>query len=286
MKASKEEKKSCGMGIALFLLMCLPVTWILMGIGIKINENGENAGLYNIMMNISVFMPAVAGIIACLVRKEGIGSLMLLPRLKDNGALYLVAIFGGAIFAVSSEVLNILILPDVEKLVPNAMPDLLFTLLLYTVLGVVGLFGLLGEEIGWMGYLYPKMEKVFGISISLVLMGVVRGLWHIVMIIGMSLDAKTVIEGIVSLSISNILLGSVLVYFTKKSGSIIPACIIHALTNTVPGALMAYIVINPVAYELRNTQIQLIGYIPAFIVGGICYVLLLRMNKKENINSN
>ncbi len=283
MKANKEEKKDALKAVALFLLICLPVTWILMGIGIKINENGDNVGLYNTMMNIGVFMPAVAGIIACLVRKEGIGSLMLLPRLKDNGILYLVAVFGGTLFAISSELLNILILPDVEKLAPNAMPDVIFTLLLYTVLGVVGLFGLLGEEIGWMGYLYPKMEKVFGISISLVLMGIIRGLWHIVMIIAISPEVKDVIEGVVSLSISNILLGSVLVYFTKKSGSIIPACIIHALTNAVPAALMAYIVMDEAAYETYNTQIQFVGYIPAIIVGGICYVLLLRMNKKENI---
>ncbi len=282
MKASNDEKKAALKGIALFLLICLPVTWILMGIGFKANEGG-NVKLYNSMINIGVFMPAVAGITACLVRKEGIGSLRLLPRLKDNGILYLVTIFGGSLLAISSELLNLVFLPDVEKLALNAMPDVIFTILLYTVLGVVGLFTLMGEEIGWMGYLYPKMEKVFGISLSLVLMGVVRGLWHIVMIIAISPEVKDVIEGVVSLSISNILLGSVLVYFTKKSGSIIPACIIHSMTNAVPTALMAYIVINPVAYELHNTQIQLVGYIPAIIVGGICYVLLLRMKKKEDI---
>ncbi len=281
MKANKEENRKTAKSIAIFLLICLPVTWILMGIGLCANDEGQNPKLYNTMINIGTFMPAIAGVLACFIRKEKIGSLMLLPRLRDNGGLYLIAIFGGALLSVMQEPFIMLIFPEVEKLAAGAMPNLFFMLLIVTVTGTVSFIALMGEEIGWMGYLYPKMEKLFGVTISLILMGIIRGLWHIVMIFGMFPDTGEAAKSLIILSASNILLGSVLVYFTKKSGSVIPASIIHSLTNTVPAALSMYLVVDNDMYEKYNTKIQLIGLIPAAIVGVICYVLLLKLKKKE-----
>ena len=273
------DKKTLIKRIMQFLLICLPVTWILMAVSYKLTGEERLEGLATLMLNLSVFMPAIAGVICVLKNKEGIGTLKLLPGLYRTGWVYLIAIFGGAALSLMAEPFVIIFFPETEKLSNGAMPELLFNILLYIVIGVIGSFGTLGEEIGWMGYLYPKMEKLCGLIPALIATGIIRGLWHLVMF--MQMDLKAGVIGFVCLSISNIFLGSVLVLLTKLTNSVYPATIVHALSNTLPSVLFGYLVIDEVLYEKNYIAIQFVSLIPAVIVGTICAVILVKMRKKK-----
>ena len=172
-----------------------------------------------------------------------------------------------------------LFFPEVEKVASGAMPELLFNILLYIVIGVIGSFVTLGEEIGWMGYLYPKMKKLCGVIPALIATGLIRGLWHVVMF--MQMDLKVGVVGFICLSLSNIFLGSALVLLTKLTNSVYPATIVHALTNVLPSVLMGYLVINEALYDKNYVAIQFVSLIPAVIVGAICAVILVKMSKKN-----
>ena len=274
-----ESKKTLLKRIGLFLVICLPITWILMAVSYKLTSDGKMEGLATVLLNLSMFMPAIAGVICVLKNKEGIGTLKLLPGLYNTGWVYLVAIFGGAVLSLMAEPFVMLFFTKVEKIAAGAMPELLFNILLYIVIGVIGSFVTLGEEIGWMGYLYPKMEKLCGVIPALIATGLIRGLWHVVMF--MQMDFKVGVVGFICLSLSNIFLGSALVLLTKLTNSVYPATIVHALTNVLPSVLMGYLVINEALYDKNYVAIQFVSLIPAVIVGAICAVILVKMNKKN-----
>ncbi|MBQ8412288.1 MAG: CPBP family intramembrane metalloprotease [Lachnospiraceae bacterium] len=274
-----ESKKTLLKRIGLFLVICLPITWILMAVSYKLTGNGEPSNIATVLLNLSMFMPAIAGVICVLKNKEGIGTLKLLPGLYNTGWVYLVAIFGGAVLSLMAEPFVMLFFTKVEKIAAGAMPELLFNILLYIVIGVIGSFVTLGEEIGWMGYLYPKMEKLCGVIPALIATGLIRGLWHVVMF--MQMDFKVGVVGFICLSLSNIFLGSALVLLTKLTNSVYPATIVHALTNVLPSVLMGYLVINEALYDKNYVAIQFVSLIPAVIVGAICAVILVKMNKKN-----
>ncbi|MBP3620979.1 MAG: CPBP family intramembrane metalloprotease [Lachnospiraceae bacterium] len=274
-----ESKKTLFKKVGLFLVICLPITWILMAVSYKLTSDGKMEGLATVLLNLSMFMPAIAGVICVLKNKEGIGTLKLLPGLYKTGWVYLVAIFGGAALSLMAEPFVMLFFPEVEKVAGGAMPELLFNILLYIVIGVIGSFVTLGEEIGWMGYLYPKMEKLCGVIPALIATGLIRGLWHVVMF--MQMDFKVGVVGFICLSLSNIFLGSALVLLTKLTNSVYPATIVHALSNVLPSVLMGYLVINEALYDKNYVAIQFVSLIPAVIVGAICAVILVKMSKKN-----
>lgn len=107
----------------------------------------------------------------------------------------------------------------------------------------------MGEELGWMSYLFPRLEKLCGTTVALVLTGIIRSVWHIVMLV----QNENFLAGFLSLSVSNILMGSVLVWATKASKSVLPASLIHVMTNALPGV----------------------------IAGVICYIVLLKKYRVE-----
>ena len=282
MLSDDNDKKTLVKRILMFLLICLPITWLLMAVSYKLTAEGKLEGLATFMLSLSVFMPAITGVICVLKNKEGIGTLKLLPGLYKTGWVYLIAIFGGAVLSLMTEPFVMLFFPETEKLSNGAMPELLFNILLYIVIGVIGSVGILGEEIGWMGYLYPKMEKLCGLIPALIATGLIRGLWHVVMF--MQMDLKAGVIGFICLSISNVFLGSVLVLLTKLTNSVYPATIVHALSNALPSVLFGYLVIDEVLYDKNYVAIQFVSLIPAVIVGTICAVILVKMSKKkENV---
>lgn len=274
-----DNKKTLFKKVGLFIVICLPITWILMAVSYKLTGNGESSNVATVLLNLSMFMPAIASVICVVKNKEDIGTLKLLPGLYKAGWVYLIAIFGGTVLSLMTEPFVMLFFPEVEKIADGAMQELLFNILLYIVVGVIGSFVTLGEEIGWMGYLYPKMEKLCGIIPALIVTGLIRALWHIVMF--MHMDLKVGVVGFICLSLSNIFLGSVLVLLTKLSNAVYPATIVHALTNTLPRVLMGYLVIDEIIYDKNYVTIQFVGLIPAVIVGAICVVILVKMSKKK-----
>ena len=122
------------------------------------------------------------------------------------------------------------------------MPIVVATLIMLVVCCMQFWVGM-GEEFGWMGYLFPRLEKLCGTTVALILMGIIRSGWHMVMIV----QNENFLAGFLSLSVSNILMGSVLVWATKASKSVLPASLIHVMTNALPGVIagvICYIVLQ------------------------------------------
>jgi membrane protease YdiL (CAAX protease family) len=119
---------------------------------------------------------------------------------------------------------------------PTSMPSPLFMLpVLYVVTLVIspfvnGVFGL-GEELGWRGFLLPKL-MVLGKVKAYLLLGIVWGLWHLPLIlIGFTYPGQPVL-GVLAFIALTTTFGIYLNELTLRHGSSILAGWVHGVFNS------------------------------------------------------
>jgi membrane protease YdiL (CAAX protease family) len=103
-------------------------------------------------------------------------------------------------------------------------------------LATVGLIGsvssALGEEIGWRGFLLPRLTTRFGFTLGCLVSGAIWALWHYPVIIGSGYEAGT--EKIYELACFTVMVVAVsfiLGWVRLKSQSLWPCAILHASHN-------------------------------------------------------
>ena len=262
--------------VAFYILLCLIITNILwyVGYGIEEKESGNIMAL--VLIYLASFIPAIVALIMCKLNKEKIKTLLILPNIKKSWKYYLMAILVGLIMIYSSDIMPFLFFPkDVILLTKNISLMFLLKIILFTVFSILASIVLLGEELGWMGYLFPRLEKISGTILSIFIIAIIRTLWHLGILVRMDNFAFVFI----TLFISNLVLQSILVYFTKKSNSVFPSAIIHSITNIMVG--LSFVSYTEEFYNNNAIQFSLIGLIPLILIGTIFFVLLLKDNKKR-----
>ena len=108
-----------------------------------------------------------------------------------------------------------------------ALP-LLFTI---TVIGTAT--WALGEELGWRGFLFPRLHDRFGFHGACLISGVIWAVWHYPGLLWADYNAGTnTVFAIACFTISVIATAYVMGYLRTRSGSIWPCVLLHATHNT------------------------------------------------------
>ncbi|MBQ4283219.1 MAG: CPBP family intramembrane metalloprotease [Lachnospira sp.] len=266
------DKKYALKQLMLFLIIALPVTWIFMGVALHISDGMvETKPLSNLLYILACFMPAIAGLLVCIITKDRIRSLMFLPKLQGNVKAYSLAIVGGVLISVMSPFI-ICLFPEVGKFNSEvSVWIVIFSAIQAVVMCCIQFFALMGEEIGWMGLVFPRLEKICGTTLGIIITGIIRGLWHMALFFQ---DGKFLWEDFGMLMFNNIVGGCLLVLLTKMSGSVVPSAIFHGITNTLPGVLYMFMIVDPAAYENKELMLEVIAHIPYVIIMAICFVVL------------
>jgi membrane protease YdiL (CAAX protease family) len=92
----------------------------------------------------------------------------------------------------------------------------------------------LGEEIGWRGYLFPRLRERFSFATSALISGVIWSVWHFAVIVqGAYQDAQKVPLALALPLFTIGLTGESFLYawLRERSGSVWPAVIIHGVFN-------------------------------------------------------
>ncbi len=269
------DKKNVLKQLGLFLVIALPLTWLLMGAALYIGDcNPQGTPLGYLLYMIACFMPAIAGAVVCIFTKESVRGLNFLPKLHRNGKAYALAIIGAVVVSITEPLIILWFFPKVGSLHPDVpVPVVVFTILQYVAIGCVQFFMLMGEEIGWMGYLFPKLEKLCGTTFGIVITGIIRALWHIVLYVQ---DGRFLWEDFGMLIFTNIVGGCMLVLLTKMSGSVVPASVFHAITNTIPGVVYTYMIMDMAAFEKHKMMVNVVTYVPYVIIMLVCYCIVIR----------
>lgn len=249
-------------------------------------------GLANIIF---ISTPWLASLATRLVTREGWGNFKLRPNFKRGWRFYLAAwllplaatIVGGSFFYLLFPQSFDPNLGAIQKLVagtPAAAinPWLLFlsiTLQMMLITVLINTVVSMGEELGWRGYLLPKLVERFhgagGSRKAALITGLIHGVWHWPLIVmSMSiLPEVTFLTPLVYL-VFTCTLSVLLSWVTLCSGSVWPAALGHGADNAT-AALPGFL--------LTGSPIPLIGPDPTGLIGGIGYTivaLVLLFNRK------
>ncbi len=142
-------------------------------------------------------------------------------------------------------------------------------------------FAAFGEEFGWRGYMMPKMIKLWGTKPAIIAGGIIWGIWHAPLTVaghnfGTDYPGFPFV-GIAIMCLFCTFIGMMLTYVTIKSGSIWPAAIMHAVTNSKPSVLMCFINNEKLADMIPNSLGMWTGLlIPTVVIGTVCMIMLCK----------
>lgn len=290
MKNKKQDLKRA----LVYVLITFVLTWVYCLLVVYPIADGESlSGVPALITQLTVaaamFFPAIGVVLTRLITKEGFRNAWLKPNLKNNLRFYLLAWFGPAILTFAGMGIYFLLFPDHLDLSfsymksimavagtpyeAQAVPmDLLMTIqcvqavFLAPALNFVTCFG---EEWGWRGYLLPKVSKHFSTIPTLLITGIIWGLWHAPMtIIGHNYGLGYwgfPFTGIAMMCVFCIVVGIFLSYVTLKTKSCVPAILGHGAINGIAAIGI---------YFTRDGGNPFVGPAPTGIIGMIPFILV------------
>ncbi|WP_251178631.1 CPBP family intramembrane glutamic endopeptidase [Adlercreutzia agrestimuris] len=252
-----------------------------------------------------MFFPALAVILTRLITKEGFKNCVIKPYpLKRSLPWFLVAWFGPSLLIIVGAVAYFLLFPD--SFDPHAsnfatllesqaasvgmtqeLPNIEVLALIQIVMGIfmgplLNIATTFGEEWGWRGYLMPKLARRMSITSTLLISGVIWGLWHAPIIAlghnyGLGYPGFP-LTGILAMCGFCTVVGIFLSYVTIRTGSSLAAAFGHGALNSLAGASTIFAVagVNP-----------FVGPSPTGIIGGcglivVAIIMLVDLQKREN----
>lgn len=296
------DKASIKKRLIVYIVLTIAITsmvYLLFPVLGIVYGSGKSVALLMAVM----FVPAACSIITRLVTKEGFKNMYLRPHIKGNMKYYLMAYFGPVVFLFLSAAIYFLIFPQnfdsdlttLKGLVAssgkaNLSPAslLLVQTAVFVAIGpIVNIIPTMGEELGWRGYLLPKLRTFFTDRTALVTTGVIWGLWH-VPAIAMGHNYGTTYAGypwvgILAMTVFCVVLGIIEGYISIKLESAIPAAMIHSAVNAGAG-LPIYLAKSGTNPLLGPAITGLIGGLPFIILALILFIVV--GNKLSSSESN
>lgn len=283
--------------IRTYLLWAFGLAWPLQGLASWLALRGSSTG-FTLVLAVSMFAPLAAALLA----KAPFRSFGWKPRLRGRLRWVLAAWFMPAILASLGAALYYRLVPAsfdgtgasyLATLPAEAQAQLraqgvpFGVLLLGSVFAAVGyapwinMIPSLGEEIGWRGFLYPRLKERFGRVRGLLLGGAIWGAWHWPVMILAGYEYGKVywgapLSGMLLFCVVTAALGVLLDFVYEKTGCIWAPALGH-------GAFNAFAAIPSMLLVPAYADRLLVGPLAIGVVGGLPMFLLaaLLLGRKE-----
>lgn len=248
----EQEKTAVTKRLTWFIALTFVITWIIfLMIPLFGLPYGQGVSIFIVMAG--MFVPALSNVLTRVLTKEGWGNMYLRPNFKGHMKQYLLVYFGPTALLFISAAVYFLLFPgsfDTELTVLKEMAIkangfsacnlLLISILEIIIIGpVINIIPTLGEELGWRGYLLPKLRMLISDRAALVVTGIIWGLWHTpVIVMGHNYGTDYMGYpwlGILAMIVFCVGLGVIEGYISIKLESVIPAAMIHSLVNAGAG---------------------------------------------------
>ena len=136
-----------------------------------------------------------------------------------------------------------------------------------------------GEEIGWRGFLLPRMAQLWNVKVSIILSGLIWAVWHFpLMIAGVYNSGTSVWYQLPMFVIEVIAMTAIMAYFRFKSKSVWPAIIFHASHNYFDQLIFGPLTkASKQAYFVGET-----GFVTAIIMIIIALIIIKKWGVKHH----
>lgn len=279
------EQRKARRGLALFLTLVIIGTVPILTAVIRSGHRVEDTAVLPFMIAL-MWVPALASMITRLVLREGFADISLrIGGRNGRRAIVLALIFpavagtiayGGAWLTGLAQFVS----PAggwYAGMEPGIFRFALAVATATIVGGVVGIITAAGEEIGWRGYLLPRLVDA-GIPSPLIVSGVIWGLWHVPAILTGQYGAGQ--QPLLAAALFLVFAVGMSVFWgtlRMRTGSVWSAVIGHAAWNAViEGPFTGY-----TAGEARTLWLGESGILVAIVVGVIAYVTWQRAGADE-----
>jgi len=122
---------------------------------------------------------------------------------------------------------------------------------------LLNLIPALGEELGWRGWLLPRLMPL-GTLWALLISGVIWGLWHAPLILlGYNYPSAPGWLGVTAMVIMCIIVGAVFSWLRLRSGSVWPPALAHAAFNGAGGSSLLF---ARAGEHIDTTQATILGW--------------------------
>lgn len=297
-----------GKRIAIYLGFTFAVTYALeiFVIGNLMN-NAALAPVFTLLVGAMMFIPALGVLFTRLVTKEGFKDAWILPNFKGHVRFYILAWLLPAGLIIIGAALYFIIYPNLFDPAMGYMaqsyaaqglslesPAVQSMTLLSIAVGllfspVLNILNATGEEWGWRGYLVPKLSEKMSVVPTVLLSGVIWGLWHapLTILIGHNYGfgyAGYPFTGILAMCGFCIVMGTLFSYVSLRTRSCLPAAIAHGTLNGMAATGVVFIsgvdAVNPFVGPVPTGIIGGIGFIVAMV---ILIVIMVRLEKKQQL---
>ncbi len=286
MKNKKQDAKR----LVIYLLLAFGIAWI-PEIILNRTLGYENyfGGAFTLLTLPLLYACALGNLLTRKLTKEGFSDPLLHFRFKGNLKYYALAVLFPVIQGISESLMFTALYGHFdwneiaerftwEKFIGQAL------ILLAT--GPLFAWNTIGEEYGWRGYMNQKMEPLLGTTGTVLIGGVLWGVWHAPLTLEGHNFGKDYAgypyAGILAMCINCVVMGVFLMWLTKKTNSIFPAAILHACNNAGVGTIGNIFlsgVGDPEKFAASLTPMQrMTGIIP---MGVLAVILLLGMTKAQ-----
>ena len=134
-----------------------------------------------------------------------------------------------------------------------------------------------GEEIGWRGFLLPRMTEIWNMKIAVLLSGLIWAAWHFPpMIAGIYQSGTVIWYQLPMFTVEIIAMTSMMAYLRMRSKSVWPPIILHASHNYLDQAIC-----GPLTNAAKQSYfIGETGIITAIIMIITAFIIISRLNIK------
>lgn len=239
-----------------YLLFTFITSWTIQIIGSHDFNLDSLAGMMSFSQSVSLcmFMPLLGAFFA----RADIRSMGWNPNFEENIKLILFAWLMPTVFQITGAAFYYMVFPDdfdasgaiLREMNPSAFAEfkksgssywfyiakeIFYSLTsFYTFLAV---FMGLGEEIGWRGFLFPELKKIFGRTKGVLLGGLIHGVWHfpLMLLVGYEYGKDYIgapLLGLFAFCIFTVTTGIISDYLYEKSHSIWLPALFHGAVNS------------------------------------------------------
>lgn len=131
------------------------------------------------------------------------------------------------------------------------------------------------EEIGWRGYLLPRVQALVSKRRAALVVGFIHGMFHVPLMVFTTtynnVGSRWIVVPTVVITIT--FAGVAYAWLKDRSGSIWPVCLAHSTFNTLLGGLGLFVILSPVALAHTATES---GFVTSATTAAVAAILLVR----------
>ncbi|MDO4565769.1 MAG: CPBP family intramembrane metalloprotease [Oscillospiraceae bacterium] len=300
------ERRLAKKRLLVFLALTFALTFLyefLIVIPIGNDPEAAQLGIATALVSLAMLIPALCSLLTRLITNEGFKNLWIKPNFKGRVRYYLIAFFGPSLLILLGAAAYYLVFParfDINmgylvetyaslgvELGAGQLPALLVSQLAVGIfLGpVANIVFTLGEELGWRGYMAPKLlEGGLKVLPSLLIGNIIWGLWHAPLIWGLGHNYGQGYPGypwagIAMMCLMCLATGTIFTWLSFKTRSCLPAALGHSAFNGM-AAIGTLFAADAAAVD------PFVGPVPTGILGCsalivTAVVLALRLHRDE-----